>query len=94
MFEAFARVPAYPAALPIFWGAFAIFALMMARRLRVFTAARADGPSASAQIPRRIGGLIWYAFLQTRMFRDRRVGAMHYIVFLGSTLLLIATSTS
>ena len=27
MFEAFSRVPAYPLALPVFWGAFAIFAL-------------------------------------------------------------------
>ena len=89
MFEVFHRVPAYPLALPIFWGAFAIFALVLARRLRVFTAAAAAGPSGSSQVPRRIGGLIRYAFLQTRMFRERRVGAMHYLVFLGSTILLI-----
>ena len=34
----FAEVPAYPLVFPIFWGAFAIFALLMVRRLRVFEA--------------------------------------------------------
>jgi Fe-S oxidoreductase len=89
MFEAFARVPAYPLALPIFWGAFGIFLLVLARRLRVVTAVRVDGPQLGTQVPRRLWGLIQYAFLQSRMFRDRRVGLMHYTLFLGSTLLLI-----
>jgi Fe-S oxidoreductase len=89
MFEAFARVPAYPLALPIFWGAFGIFLLVLARRLRVFTAVRVDGPQLGTQVPRRLWGLVQYAFLQSRMFRDRRVGLMHYTLFLGSTLLLI-----
>jgi Fe-S oxidoreductase len=91
MFEAYADVPAYPLVFPIFWGAFAIFMLVLARRLRVFTAAHVEGgPRAVSDIPRRLGGLIRYAFLQTRMFRERRAGALHYTLFLGSTLLLIA----
>ncbi|HSO28927.1 MAG TPA: (Fe-S)-binding protein [Candidatus Sulfomarinibacteraceae bacterium] len=89
MFPAFAEVPAYPLVFPIFWGAFGLFLLMLARRLRVFTAARADGPSGSTEIPRRLWGLVRHAFLQTRMFRERRVGVMHYAIFLGSTTLLI-----
>ena len=89
MFAPFAEVPAYPLVFPIFWGAFAIFALVMARRVRVFTAARAEGPQVSSQIPKRLWGLVRYAFLQTRMFHDRRAGAMHYALFLGSTILLI-----
>ena len=89
MFEAFAQVPAYPLALPIFWGAFGIFLLVLARRLRVFTAVRVDGPQVDTQVPRRLWSLVRFAFLQARMFRDARVGVMHYTLFLGSTLLLI-----
>jgi len=89
MFEPFADVPWYPLALPIFWGAFGLFLLIVVRRLRVFTAAHADGPVALNDVGRRLGGLIRYAFVQTRMFREPRVGAMHYLLFLGSTLLLI-----
>ncbi|MEK6721829.1 MAG: (Fe-S)-binding protein [Chloroflexota bacterium] len=89
MFTAFADVPAYPLVFPVFWGAFGIFALMMARRLRVFTAARADGPGGSTEIPRRLWGVVRFTLLQTRMFRDRRAGVMHYALFLGSTILLI-----
>jgi Fe-S oxidoreductase len=89
MFEAFAEVPAYPLVFPIFWGAFAIFALLMVRRLRVFEAVHAGGPSPISDLPARIGGLIQYTFLQSRMFRERRVGAFHYLLFLGSTILLI-----
>jgi Fe-S oxidoreductase len=89
MFEAFAEVPAYPLVFPIFWGAFAIFALLMVRRLRVFEAVNAGGPSPISDLPARVGGLIQYTFLQSRMFRERRVGAFHYLLFLGSTILLI-----
>ena len=66
MFETFSEVPAYPLVFPIFWGAFAIFALMMVRRLRVFEAVHTGGPSALADIPARAWGVIQYAFLQTR----------------------------
>jgi Fe-S oxidoreductase len=85
----FAEVPAYPLVFPIFWGAFAIFALLMVRRLRVFEAVQAVGPDLRGAIPARAWGVIRYAFLQSRMFRERRVGAFHYLLFLGSTLLLI-----
>ena len=37
----------------------------------------------------RAWGLVRYAFLQTKMFRWTRAGALHYVLFLGSTLLLI-----
>src|SRR3954452_2539556 len=78
MFDAFAEAPGYPLVFPIFWGAFAIFALLMLRRLRVFEAVHAGGPSPISDIPARLGGLIQYTFLQSRMFRDRRAGAFHY----------------
>jgi Fe-S oxidoreductase len=85
----FAEVPAYPLVFPIFWGAFAIFALLMVRRLRVFEAVQDVGPDLRGAIPTRAWGVLRYAFLQTRMFRESRVGAFHYLLFLGSTLLLI-----
>ena len=89
MFEQFAEVPFYPLVFPVFWGAFAIFALMVVRRLRVFTAAHADGPSGSSEIGRRLVGLVRFTVLQTRMFRHGRAGILHYAIFLGSTILLI-----
>ena len=42
--------------------------------------------------PARSGGLVRYAILQTRMFRDGRAGLLHYAIFLGSTILLIGNS--
>ena len=90
LFEPFAHVPAYPLALPIFWGAFALFVLVMARRLRVFTVAHADAHIGPTAVPRRIWGLIRYALLQTKMFRWTWAGTAHYVFFLGSTLLLTA----
>ena len=90
MFAPFEHVPAYPLVFPIFWGAFALFVLLMARRLRVFTAVRASGPAGSADLARRAWGLVRYALLQSKMFRWSGPGAIHYVVFLGSTILLIA----
>jgi Fe-S oxidoreductase len=92
MFEAYADVPAYPAVFIVFWGAAAFFALAMARHLRVFAAVRAQGPSPFADVPRRLGGLIQYAFIQTRMFRDPRAGLMHFGIFWGFMLLTIGTA--
>lgn len=87
LFGPFEHVPAYPLAIPIFWGAFTLFAIVIARRLRVFTAVQAaDVPLA---LGRRAYGLIRYALLQSKMFRWTRAGAIHYVVFLGSTILLI-----
>ena len=92
MFEPFAEVPGYPLVFVLFWGAAAFFALAMARHLRVFAAARAAGPSPFADIPRRFAGLIQYAFVQSRMFRDLRAGLMHAGIFWGFILLTIGTA--
>jgi Fe-S oxidoreductase len=91
MFEPFAAVPAYPLVFPIFYGALVIFVLVIARHLRVFAAARAEGPSPLSNIPARIVGLIEYAFVQTKMFKDFRAGLMHAGIFWGFVLLTIGT---
>ncbi len=90
MFDTFAEVPAYPLVFPIFWGAFALFLVVLARRLRVFTAVRAGDQAAHADVGRRAWGVVRYAIFQSKMFRWTRAGAVHYVVFLGSTILLIA----
>jgi Fe-S oxidoreductase len=90
MFEPFAEVPAYPLVLPLFWGAAVFFALAMARHLRVFAAARPSRPFAN--VPARVVGLVQYAFIQTRMFRDLRAGLMHAGIFWGFVLLTIGTA--
>jgi Fe-S oxidoreductase len=92
MFPVFAEVPAYPLVFVVFWGAAAFFALAMARHLRIFAAARATGPSPFANIPARALGLIRYAFIQTRMFKDVRAGIMHFGIFWGFVLLTIGTA--
>ena len=90
-FEPFEHVPWYPLVFPIFWGAFALFLVVIARRLRVFTAVHvADGPVATTELGRRISGLVRYTLFQTKMFRWTRAGAIHYVIFLGSTILLTA----
>jgi Fe-S oxidoreductase len=91
--EALARVPGYVLALPIFWGAFAVFLLLVARHLRVFAATVPGGPGPADQVAARTGGLVRYALLQVRMFRDRRAGVMHYGLFLGSTILLVGNAS-
>src|SRR6478672_10494985 len=92
LFAPFAEVPYYPLVFPLFWGAMAIFVLAMARHLRVFVAARVEGSSPLAEIPRRFGGLIRYAFIQTKMFKDWRAGLMHAGIFWGFVLLTIGTA--
>ncbi len=92
MGEAFATVPAYPLVFPLFWGAAAVFGLVMARHLRIFAAARADGPSPFADVPQRAWGVVRYALLQTKMFKDRRAGLMHFGIFWGFVLLTIGTA--
>ncbi len=89
MIESLARVPFYPLALPIFWGAFGIFLLVVWRHVRVLAAVGAEEPRAGRHVARRLGGVVRYTILQTRMFREARVGLMHYGLFLGSTILLI-----
>src|SRR3954452_19532400 len=92
LFAPFAEVPYYPLVFPLFWGAMVIFVLAMARHLRVFAAARVEGPSPLADIPRRFVGLIQYAFIQTKMFKDWRAGLMHAGIFAGFVLLTIGTA--
>jgi Fe-S oxidoreductase len=91
MFEPFAAVPAYPLVFPIFYGALVIFVLVIARHLRVFAAARGEGPGPFSSIPARVVGLIEYAFVQTKMFKDVRAGLMHAGIFWGFVLLTIGT---
>ena len=94
MFPVFEHVPAYPAVFVVFWGAAAVFVLAMARHLRVFAAAKAVQPQPRplGDIPRRLGGLVEYALIQTRMFKDPRAGLMHAGIFWGFILLTIGTA--
>lgn len=92
MFSPFADVPGYPFVFVLFWGAVAIFCLAMARHLRVFAVARAKGPGPFTDVPTRFVGLLRYAFLQTKMFKDRRAGLMHAGIFWGFVLLTIGTA--
>ena len=94
MFPVFAEVPAYPLVFVVFWGAVAYFALAMARHLRILAAARAAGPSPFSSIPARTLGLIRYAFVQTKMFKDPRAGLMHIGIFWGFVLLTIGTANA
>ncbi len=94
MFPLFADVPAYPAVFVVFWGAAAVFALAMARHLRVFAAVRpaVEQPRAFGDLSRRLVGLIEYALIQRKMFRDPRAGLMHAGIFWGFVLLTIGTA--
>jgi Fe-S oxidoreductase/nitrate reductase gamma subunit len=88
----FGHVPGYPLVFPLFWGSVVFFGLVMARHLRIFAVVRATGPSPLADVPRRIGGLVRYTLLQTKMFKDRRAGIMHFTIFWGFVLLTIGTA--
>jgi Fe-S oxidoreductase len=88
----FDHVPGYPLVFPLFWGSVVFFILVMARHLRIFAAVRATGPSPLADVPRRIGGLVRYTLLQTKMFKDRRAGIMHFTIFWGFVLLTVGTA--
>jgi Fe-S oxidoreductase len=92
MFEPFREVPAYPLVFAVFWGAVAVFALVMARHLRVFAAARPAPSAAFGNVPARLAGLIEYAVVQTKMFKDARAGLMHAGIFWGFVLLTIGTA--
>ncbi|HEY3163048.1 MAG TPA: (Fe-S)-binding protein [Candidatus Limnocylindrales bacterium] len=94
MFPVFADVPAYPAVFVVFWGAAAIFTLAMARHLRVFAAARPafEQPNPIGRVGARLVGLVEYALIQTKMFKDWRAGLMHAGIFWGFVLLTIGTA--
>src|SRR5262245_20341472 len=93
-FPVFAEVPAYPLVFPLFWGAAIVFVLEMARHLRVFAATTpaTDQPAPLGAIGARFAGLIEYAVVQTKMFRDWRAGLMHAGIFWGFVLLTIGTA--
>ena len=93
-FPAFEHVPAYPIVFVLFWGAAVVFVLAMARHLRVFAAAHPVQPQPRplGSIGRRLAGLVEYALIQTRMFKDWRAGLMHAGIFWGFVLLTIGTA--
>ncbi|HEX5825165.1 MAG TPA: (Fe-S)-binding protein [Candidatus Limnocylindrales bacterium] len=94
MFPAFNHVPLYPLVFVVFWGSAAFFVLAMARHLRVFAAARpvVEQPRPLGAIGRRLAGLIEYALVQRKMFKDPRAGLMHAAIFWGFVLLTIGTA--
>ena len=92
MTESLSHVPWYPLVFPLFYGALAVFSLLMARHLRVFAAARPVRPFADAR--RRTAALVRYALVQTRMFRDRRAGAMHYAIFAAFVFLSVGVANA
>jgi Fe-S oxidoreductase len=92
MLPSFEHVPFYPLVFAVFWGAVVVFCLAMARHLRVFAAARAAGPSPFENMPARVSGLIQYAFIQTKMFKDPRAAILHLGIFWGFVLLTIGTA--
>jgi len=92
MTQELARIPWYPLVLPVFWGAVAIFALEIARHLRLFAVARPSRPFD--HVTRRTGALVRYALIQTRMFRDRRAGVMHYPIFAAFVILSIGVANA
>ena len=87
MFPTFAHVTAYPLVFPLFYGAVVVFALVMARHLRIFAVARPSRPFAN--VPRRVAGLVEYALAQRKMFRDLRAGLLHAGIFWGFVLLTV-----
>jgi Fe-S oxidoreductase len=93
-FPMFDHVPVYPLVFPLFWGAAVVFVLAMARHLRVFAAARpaVEQPRVFGQVARRFAGLVEYALVQTKMFKDPRAGLMHAGIFWGFILLTVGTA--
>ena len=92
MTESLSHVPWYPLVFPLFYGALAVFGLLMARHLRVFAAARPVRPFADVR--RRTAALVRYAVVQTRMFRDRRAGIMHYAIFAAFAFLSVGVANA
>ena len=90
MTESLARVPWYPLVFPLFYGALAVFGLLMARHLRVFGAARPVRPFANVRPPDAPRSCATPC-VQTRMFRDARAGVMHYAIFAAFVLLSVGT---
>ncbi|MGD0485468.1 MAG: (Fe-S)-binding protein, partial [Gemmatimonadales bacterium] len=92
MSESITHVPLWPLVAVLFWGSATLFALHMARHLRVMGAVRPTAPLRDVQ--RRLAALVRYAFLQARMFRDPRAGAWHYAVFAAFVLLATGVASA
>ena len=90
MFPPYEDVPGYPLVFVIFWGSALFFVLVMLRHLRVFAVARPSRPFAN--VPARVVGLVEYAFVQTKMFKDPGAAVMHAGIFWGFVLLTIGTA--
>ncbi len=92
MTEEIARVPGWPLAIVVFWGAAVLFALVMGRHVRVFAAAHPSGAYALSEVPRRTWGVVVHVLAQVRMFRDLRAALMHHAIFWGFVILTIGTA--
>ena len=75
------HVPFYPLAPLLFLVAAVVFALLMARHLRVLAPRSPARPSATS--PAGFASLFSYAIVQVRMFRDLDAGIMHAAIFWG-----------
>ena len=84
------QVPLYPLAPLIFALAAIVFALEMARHLRIFAAARPS--SVTDQPEARIASLATYAIAQVRMFREPGPGLLHAAIFWGFVVLTVGTA--
>lgn len=82
------RVPLYPLAPTLFLIAVVLFALLMARHMRVWAVAR---PAPVGDEPGRLQSLFVYAVAQVRMFRDLDAGLLHAAIFWGFVTLTIGT---
>ncbi|MDQ3870407.1 MAG: heterodisulfide reductase-related iron-sulfur binding cluster [Chloroflexota bacterium] len=84
------QVPFYPLAPVVFAIAAVVFALQIARHLRVFAAAQpvavTDHPGA------RLRSLVVFSIAQVRMFRDLRAGLLHAAIFWGFVILTVGTA--
>ncbi len=83
------HVPFYPLAPVMFIASVVLFALLMARHLRVFAYAR---PAAIHDEPGRLRSLFVYAIAQVRMFRDLDAGLLHATIFWGFVILTVGTA--
>jgi Fe-S oxidoreductase len=83
-------VPFYPVVPLVFVVATALFALQMARHLRVFAAAQRV--TVTDQPERRFQSLFKYAIVQVRMFRELDAGLLHAAIFWGFVILTVGTA--
>jgi Fe-S oxidoreductase len=83
------HVPYYPLAPLLFWVAVVVFALEMARHLRVFAHAQ---PAYTTGQSGNLRSVFVYAIAQVRMFRDLEAGMVHAAIFWGFVILTAGTA--